>query len=87
MPFEWKPKTWTMLTLRVTKAAEGKWRVECKAWPAGQPEPAKWSITAEATEPPPAGRASVWGIPFSGQPIRFDDLTSGPPSANPPPKK
>ena len=87
MRFEWKPKTWTSLRLRVAKAGEGKWRVEGTASPHGLPEPAEWSVSADVTEEPPAGRASVWGIPFSGQPIRFDDLAVTPASEKKPTPK
>jgi hypothetical protein len=32
-------------------------------------------IAVEENQEPSSGRAGVWGMPFSGQPIRFDDLT------------
>jgi hypothetical protein len=73
VPFSWKTATWTTLRIR-TREAGGKWLVEGKAWPADAPEPAEWSISYEAPEPPQEGRAGVWGNPFSGTPIRFDDL-------------
>ena len=87
MRFEWKPKTWTTLRLRVVKAGEGKWRVEGKAWPHGQAEPTSGIVLADRNEEPPAGRASLWGIPFSGQPIRFDDLAVTPGSEKTPATK
>ena len=70
----WRTGTWTWLRLRVSRKSEGRWTIEGKAWAADATEPSTWQLTHEATEPPQAGRASVWGIPFSGQPIRFDDL-------------
>lgn len=73
--FEWKSGAWTALRLQLRKAGSSEWRVEGKAWPGGAAEPKEWLISfAEKTEPI-AGRASIWGSPFSGQPIRFDDLT------------
>jgi hypothetical protein len=48
--------------------------VEGKAWAAGTPEPAAWNITFETKEEPSSGRAGIWGSPFAGTPIRFDDL-------------
>jgi hypothetical protein len=71
----WKDQSWTRLTLQVSKACEGAWAVRGKAWPDGSAEPKDGIISYdEKTEPTP-GRASVWGNPYSGQPIRFDDLT------------
>jgi len=75
--YEWKDESWTSLRVQVRKAASG-WIVQGKAWPAGTPEPAAWSITFEAKEEPSAGRAGIWGSPFSGTPIRFDDLDLSP---------
>lgn len=72
MPFTWKSGEWTSLRLRVTPAAQGV-RVEAKAWQ-GASEPADWPLSFDAPEAPPSGMAGAWGMPFSGTPIRFDDL-------------
>lgn len=72
-PFEWASGAWTSLRIQV-RAAGGKWIVEGKAWPSTSPEPAAWAITLDAAEEPSQGRAALWGSPFSGEPIRFDDL-------------
>ena len=69
----WKSGSWTRFRLHVAMT-DGKCRVEGKCWPDGSHEPQAWSISLDDAAPPPAGRASAWGIPFSGQPIRFDDL-------------
>jgi hypothetical protein len=73
-PFAWKTQTWTKLRLRISKAEDGKWKVQGKAWPEGAPEPGNWGVSFDDTQAPPAGRASAWGTPYSGKPIRFDDL-------------
>ena len=74
----WRSGSWTWLRLRVAKKNGGSWSVEGKTWPADGQEPHDWQLTYEAAQAPHAGRASVWGIPFSGQPIRFDDLSVEP---------
>ena len=74
-PFEWKSGTWISLHLQIRKASEGKWIIEGRAWPDGTPEPKTWSISLEVTEVPPAGKPSIWGAPYSGKPILFDDLS------------
>lgn len=73
-PFTWESGSWTMLKLQVRKVKDGEFAIEGKAWKQGTPEPDKWTVTfAEKTEPL-AGRASIWGNPFAGTPIDFDDL-------------
>jgi hypothetical protein len=73
-PYEkWKSGAWTLLRLQVRKDGE-TWKVEGKAWPEGEQEPADWTINFTEKEEPLAGRPAVWGMPFSGTPIRFDDL-------------
>ena len=74
-PFDWKSGTWIWLHLQVRKISEGKWIIEGRAWADGTPEPKDWSISFEVSEAPPAGKASIWGAPYSGKPIVFDDLS------------
>lgn len=71
--YDWKPGSWTQLRLQVLKVSEGKWRIMGKAWTEGEPEPAEWILYDDAKEPP-NGRPSLWGTPYSGQRILFDDL-------------
>ena len=73
VPFEWTSGTWMHLRIQVRPAGTGC-IVEGKAWPADSPEPKEWLIKHEAPEAATAGPAGVWGNPFSGTPIRFDDL-------------
>jgi hypothetical protein len=80
-PFAWQSESWTMLRLQYRKVKDGEFKAEGKAWKLGDAEPKDWQITrTEISEPPagrgevPAGRASVWGMPFAGTPIKFDDL-------------
>lgn len=80
-PYEWASEKWTHLKLQVRKVKDG-WKVEGKIWREGG-EPAAWTISFDEKEEPIAGRAAVWGNPFSGTPIRFDDfkvtrVTTGP---------
>lgn len=74
VPYAWKSGAWTRLRVQVRPAGEGRWIVEGRAWPDDQPEPEAWTVTWEETATPIAGRPAVWGKPFSGTPIRFDDL-------------
>ncbi len=73
VPFDWKSGSWTMFRLRVRQAGS-VWKVEGKAWVQTGPEPKEWMISLDETSPPREGRPSIWGSPYSGTPIRFDDL-------------
>jgi hypothetical protein len=74
-PFQWDSGKWTWYRLRVEPRDGKTWQIRGKAWPDGQKEPENWMITAQDTETPSAGKASLWGSDFSEQPIRFDDLS------------
>jgi hypothetical protein len=78
VPVEWADATWTSLRIQARKTPAGAWVIEGKAWPAASPEPEKWSIALETNEAPAAGRPGLWGNPFSGTPIRFDDIVITP---------
>src|SRR6266480_897072 len=71
-PFDWKSGAWTNLRLQVRKDKAGGWKIEGKAWVEGSAAPA-WMIAMDDKEEPPSGRASVFGSPYSGMPIQFDD--------------
>ena len=73
-PFNWESGAWVQFKLQLRNAGEATWRVEAKAWKAGDAEPKEWLVTFDAKEPPISGQASVLGSPISGTPIWFDDL-------------
>jgi hypothetical protein len=75
VPFDWKSGTWTMFRLRVRQLGSDAWKVEGKAWTQTELEPKEWMISLDEKSPPHDGRPSIWGSPYSGTPIRFDDLT------------
>lgn len=77
VPFDWQSGTWTHLRIELRKK-DGGCVIEGKAWAEGAPEPAAWSITLEEKEAPVPGRAGIWGSPYAGTPIRFDDLRLAP---------
>ena len=73
-PFTLESDSWTMLKLQVCKVKDGEFAVEGKVWKQGAPEPDRWTVTHTEKSEPAAGRASIWGNPFAGTPINFDDL-------------
>ena len=74
VPLKWQQGKWTYLKLQVLKSGEKEWKVEGKYWQEGSQEPVEPTLKFVDTDAPPSGRASVSGMPFSGTPIRFDDL-------------
>lgn len=73
VPLKWQSGKWTHLKLRVLKTSDKEWGVEGSCWQEGA-EPAQPSLIFKDAVQPPSGRASLSGMPFSGTPIRFDDL-------------
>lgn len=76
-PFTWESGSWTMLRLQCRKVKDGEFKLEGKAWKQGDTEPKEWQVSRTETAESPAGRPSVWGMPFAGTPIQFDDLVAG----------
>ena len=74
IPFTWKSGTWSQFKFRVRAVSADLWKVEGKVWPQNESEPADWTISLDEKTAPHPGRASLWGAPYSGTPIRFDDL-------------
>ena len=73
-PLAWESGSWTVLRLQSRKVKDGEFKVEGKAWKQGDAEPKEWQISRSETAGASTGRASVWGMPFAGTPIHFDDL-------------
>ena len=73
-PCEWKSDIWLWFQLQVRKDG-AVWQIEGKAWTDGTAEPAAWMITHRDEKAPVSGRASCWGMPYSGKAIVYDDLT------------
>lgn len=71
----WAAGKWTHLKLAVKKDGPEQWTIQGKVWAEGAREPAEPIISHTANESLPAGRASIFASPYSGTPIRFDDLT------------
>jgi hypothetical protein len=73
-PFDWNSGHWLNFRLQVREIEPGAWEVEGKVWNAENPEPSNWMVSFDEKELPASGRPSVFGSPFAGTPIQFDDL-------------
>lgn len=76
--YAWKSGEWLRVKLRVSATAEEAWKIEGKVWPVGKPESEAITISHLDKESPVSGRASILASPFSGTPIRFDNLVVEP---------
>jgi hypothetical protein len=72
--YEWKSGEWTELRLQVSKVKDGEFKIEGKVWTKGGEEPKAWMVSHDDSSPAAAGRTSIWGSPYAGTPIQFDDL-------------
>jgi outer membrane protein assembly factor BamB len=72
VPFEWKTDTWYRMKLRVENLPGGRVLARGKVWPAGQPEPAAWTV--ERTDPlgNRLGSPGIFGSALAE--IYFDNL-------------
>ena len=73
-PFEQKIGAWMILRLENRKLGEGDYKLEGKVWLESAAEPKEPMISLVEKTKPVAGRASIWGSPYAGTPIQFDDL-------------
>ncbi len=74
VPFVWKSGTWLHLKLSVTKGEGEMWSIVGKVWAEGEAEPEEPTLERTEKELRGKGKASVWGTPYSGTPIAFDDV-------------
>jgi hypothetical protein len=74
VPFEWKLGAWTHLHLEIRSEPNERWKITGRAGEQSAPAGSATTISFEETEEPVPGRASVFGSPFAGTPIWFDDL-------------
>ncbi len=73
-PYAWNSERWTRFRLDLRQAEPGGCTVSGKVWQDGAVEPAAWTVVAREQPEPAPGRPGLWGSPFSGTPMRFDDL-------------
>jgi len=71
-PYQWASGKWVNLELQVRMKGPNAWLIEGKAWDKEMTAPAQPTVSFESKEPPLPGRCSVFGSPFSGEPIAFD---------------
>lgn len=81
-PYTWDGEAATWLELKVAAAGGGKWRVEATVWPEGGEMPSAPQLAVDAKEERFTGKGVLCGTPYSGLPIRFDEVTITPLTAD-----
>ncbi len=72
VPFRWAPETWYRLKLRVENLGDRTTRVQGKAWPAAEAEPATWNIDFKDSLPHRQGAPGLYAdAPFE---VFFDNV-------------
>ncbi|MCB1208374.1 MAG: hypothetical protein KDK97_03550 [Verrucomicrobiales bacterium] len=73
-PIAWTSDAWVNLKLEATKGEGDTWKIAGKVWAADAMEPAEPTVTADDAKLKGQGKVSIWGAPYSGTPILFDEL-------------
>lgn len=74
VPFTWTSGAWVWLKLEAKRGEGEAWQITGKAWAADASEPAEAQLKHADQGLKGQGKASVWGTPYSEQPIHFDDI-------------
>ncbi|MCH2204525.1 MAG: hypothetical protein MK132_01440 [Lentisphaerales bacterium] len=72
-PCRWQTDMWSSIRLQVKEAGNGEVSVKGKLWKRGEKEP-DWQLTYTGKLDLDEGQCSIWGIPYSGRDIFFDNL-------------
>ena len=78
VPFAWKAGVKYRLKLEVRPLPGGKAAVRGKCWPAGEAEPAAWTVALEDPQPNLSGSPGLFAFSNQKLPIEFDNITVTP---------
>ncbi|MFP6855036.1 MAG: hypothetical protein VB980_04570 [Opitutales bacterium] len=73
-PYAWKSGTWLHLRFRVEPLEGTGTKVFGKVWADSDKEPLDWALFHDNKESFGGGKCVLWGIPYAGSEILFDDL-------------
>lgn len=74
VPFTWKSKKWYNMRIQAVRLPTKQSMYKIKLWQASQNEPLGWHFTYRAEIEFESGKCAVWGYPYSGLSICFDNL-------------
>lgn len=73
-PYRWRSGSESRLELEAVPRGDGDWRVRGRVWDRAQGRDTAILLTLERVAAPPRGKSSIWGHPFAGNPIAYDDI-------------
>ena len=73
-PYRWRSGSECRLELEAVPRADGDWQVRGWVWERSRGRQSASQIALERVAPPPRGKSSIWGHPFAGNAIRYDDI-------------
>jgi hypothetical protein len=71
--FAWVADKWVGMELSLVADGD-KWNVEGRVWGEGDERPETATMTFVHEGSPGQGKASLWGTPYSGKVVQFDDV-------------
>ena len=72
--YVWKSGVRANLRFRAEPKGEDGAVVSAKVWTDDEDEPADWTLVHDDPEPYGGGKCTLWGYPYAGTEILFDDL-------------
>ncbi len=73
IPFTWRGNQWWSVRFQVIPAGEVQAKV--KLWPSAEQEPVSWAFTKFFKVEYNGGKCALWGFPYAGTSILFDDIS------------
>lgn len=70
----WESSTWWQVRFQVLPQSQGQNLIRLKLWQKGTDEPKVWFIEHEDQFLFKGGKCVLWGFPYAGNAIHFDDL-------------
>lgn len=70
----WESNTWWKIRFQVIPQIQGQNLIRLKVWQKGNEEPKDWFIEHEDQFSFKGGKCVLWGFPYAGNAIHFDDL-------------
>ena len=72
--FNWKSGEWYHLRIQAIPLNQDASQLKFKLWQASESEPLEWIMDFKAEIEFEGGKCAVWGYPYSGLPIYFDNI-------------
>jgi hypothetical protein len=72
--FQWESGVWWRVRFQAIPRSEQETRIRLKLWKRVEEEPKEWLFDDLDPNEFAGGKCALWGYPYAGTPIHFDDL-------------